>query len=350
MEVPEGQHGFFQGDSHVSFWKEEGPSTGKCLSQQAPSELERPAHMRSDAIAADNETEELDEASATFGAQRTCAKTSSKVFHEDGLRGERELTLEGNAERTVYTYDPKPLKGTRKGSVFYADVIFERTKLVSPSTGGEWDTDVDGGVALARNGKPFGMMNTLTRTFRELEGLGYSVKVKRTGMYDKVIPLVVLQIPEPDEVFFWRDVCHALGREVPFERRHDGECELAVECERQRRRLSRATQKDLPPGVDGEVFFFEDSVWTGPRPGYGTAELSISTTWMPTPKGSSAKPHISVMLSGEEILDLSARSVGRYRTMSEHVGQSPLVATVKRYKRDDGTFCWMVAVVYAPKE
>lgn len=262
---------------------------------------------------------------------------------------ERVLTLEGDEERTAYTYDPAPLKGTRKGSTFYADVVFRRTRLTSPSTGGTWDTATDGGVALARDGRLFGMTNTLAETFRELDKLGYSVrvKVKRLGMYDRVIPEVVLKIPHPSEIFFWRDGCAGLGREVPFEERHSEECEQAAWMERDRKRLSRNTEQELPLGVVGEAFFFEDGEWGGQKPNRGVATLDVSTEWIPTPKGSQAKPHIAVLVSGEKVRELNARN-GTYKTMAEHVGEMPYLSTCKRWERGDGSYCWMVTVVYLP--
>ena len=260
------------------------------------------------------------------------------------------LTLAGDSERRIYTYDGSPLKGTRKGSVLYADVITEPIRLHSDVTGSDWDSS-DGGVALAVNGAPFGMTSTLDKTFRELDEAGYSVKVKvkRVGMYCEGIPEMVLMIPDPNEVFHWRDACRALGREVPFEERHSDECERAADMENERHRLSRSSGLELPVGVDGDVFFIEDDSWHGPKPSTGYAPVEISTELIPTPKGSSAKPHISVSASGRAFVELSARN-RQYQAMARHIGESPFAATCQRKLRDDGTFCWQVAVVYFSQE
>lgn len=260
------------------------------------------------------------------------------------------LTLEGDSERRVYTYDGAPLKGTRKGSVFYADVITEPVSLHSDVTGSDWDSS-SGGVALAVNGMLFGMTSTLERTFKELAEAGYAVKVKakRLGMYCEGIPEIVLMIPDPNEVFHWRDACRGLGREVPFEERHSEECERAAELENERHRLSRSSGLDLPVGVDGDVFFINDEDWPGAKPSNGLALVEISTELIPTPKGSSAKPHIVVSVSGEAFVEVSARN-HQYSAMARHVGEKPYASTCQKHLRDDGTFCWKVTIVYFCQE
>lgn len=260
------------------------------------------------------------------------------------------LTLEGDSERRVYTYDGTPLKGTRKGSVLFADVITEPTRLHSDVTGSEWNSS-DGGVALAVNGTPFGMTSTLEKTFKELAEAGYDVKVKvkRLGMYCEGIPEMVMMIPDPSELFHWRDACHVLGREVPFEERHSDECERAAELENERHRLSRSSGLQLPIGVDGDVFFINDEDWPGLKPSEGYELIEVSTEIIPTPKGSTAKPHIVVTTSGQPFVELTARN-RQYQAMSRHVGEMPYAATCQRRTRDDGTFCWQIAVIYLSQE
>lgn len=260
------------------------------------------------------------------------------------------LKLEGDSERRIYTYDGTPLKGTRKGSVLFADVITEPTRLYSEATGSEWDSS-DGGVALAVNGIPFGMTSTMEQTFKELAEAGYAVKVKvkRLGMYCEGIPEMVLMIPEPSEVFHWRDACRALGREVPFEERHSDECERAAGLENERHRLSRLSGLQLPIGVDGDVFSISDGDWPGLKPPSGYERIEVSTEIIPTPKGSTAKPHIVVSTSGQPFVELTARN-HQYQAMSRHVGEIPYAATCQRRTRDDGTFFWQVAVIYLSQE
>lgn len=258
----------------------------------------------------------------------------------------RELVLEGDEERTVYTYDGSPLKGTRKGSRFYVEVVTSRVRLYSKATGSDWDGST-GGVALAYNGQPFGMTNALDNTLREIDAAGYRIRIKakRVGMYCEGIPEIVLMLPDPDEIFLWRDACKGLGREVPFEERHSEECERAAELEGERRRLSKMTETELPFGVDGDVLFVEDDEWSGGKPEDGSVKVDISTELIPTPKGSSAKPHVLIRHSGEAFCELSARN-RQHAFFLEHVGAVPYLATCKKHARYDGTYCWQITVVY----
>ncbi len=256
------------------------------------------------------------------------------------------VVLDGDSEKQAYTFDGAPLKGMRDGDVSFAHVVATPMRLHSNATGANWNSS-DGGVALAVNGHVFGMTNALDTTFKELAAKGYDVqvKIKRVGLYCKGIPDIVLMIPDKGEVYLWRDACNALGHEAPFEDRHSQECEEAAERERSRRRLSKMSGMVLPLDIDGDVFFFEDSEWKGPKPDDGEiAALDITTEEIPPKKGSTAKPHISMRVFGVEVKDISARN-RQYAAMSRHAGEHPLVSTCMKYERDDAAL-WCVTVVY----
>lgn len=278
--------------------------------------------------------------------QETQPKRQPSLINENRRPYACELVLEGDEERTVYTYDGAPLKGTRKGSKFYVEVVTSPVHLYSRVTESDWDGS-SGGVALAYNGRVFGMTNTLDKTFRDIDAAGYRIRIKakRVGMYCEGIPEIVLMIPDPDEIFLWRDACKGLGREVPFDERHSPECENAAKQEGERRRLSKMTEVDLPFGVDGDSLFVEDDEWVGDRPTVGSVKVDISTELIPTPKGSSAKPHVLVRCSGKEFYELSARN-RQHAFFLEHVGDIPYLATCKKHTRYDGTYCWQVTVVF----
>lgn len=283
---------------------------------------------------------------ASEGALSNFLATDKPSSHSDVSTSHLSVVLDGDSEKQAYTFDGAPLKGMRNGDVAFARIVASPTRLHSDATGSDWDSS-DGGVALAVNGRVFGMTNTLDTTFRELAVKGYDiqVKIKRVGLYCKGIPDIVLMIPDKSEIYLWRDACRALGREVPFEERHSNECEEAAELEQNRRRISKMSGMVLPLGIDGEVFFFENDEWDGARPDDGeTAVLDIETEELPPKKGSTAKPHISMKSFGVEVKDISARN-RQYEVMSQHVGDHPLVSTCTKYERDGKTL-WCVTVVY----
>ena len=237
------------------------------------------------------------------------------------------------------------MRKIRKGDVFDAEVVTKPMRLRSELTGGVWDT-TDNGFALAYKGKVFGAASALGNTFKDITELGYRITVscRMTGWYAKGIPTVVMMIDEPEEIFAWLDACKGLGRDVSFEERHSPECESAALSERTRLELSKACGRELPVGVDGDCVYIEDDKWTGMRKS-GVFPVEVSTELIPTPRGSTAKPHVAVFVDGAMAADVSARCV-HYKTLAEHTGERPYFACCQKREGHDGFPIWRVTVVY----
>jgi len=155
------------------------------------------------------------------------------------------------------------------------------------------DTDVgavrDGGVALAVDGRVFGATRTYEVTFRKLASAGGPVRVRIAG-------------------------------------------ELGY----------------LPP-TDAEVVILYIREWSGPRVGDKYVRLPVTTRTVPTPAGSSAKPHVIVSAAGTDVADISARSTF-YSTLARHVGEPPLDAFCQRRESSDGqgAHYWRLVVIWGP--
>lgn len=257
----------------------------------------------------------------------------------------KSISFRGECERPVYVYYGEPLRKIRKGDVFDAEVVTKPMRLRSELTGGVWDT-TDDGFALAYKGKVFGAASALGNTFKDITELGYRITVscRMTGWYAKGIPTVVMMIDEPEEIFAWLDACKGLGRDVSFEERHSPECESAALSERTRLELSKACGRELPVGVDGDCVYIEDDKWTGMRKS-GVFPVEVSTELIPTPRGSTAKPHVAVFVDGAMAADVSARCV-HYKTLAEHAGERPYFACCQKREGHDGFPIWRVTVVY----
>lgn len=257
----------------------------------------------------------------------------------------KSISFRGECERSVYVYYGEPLRKIRKGDVFDAEVVTKPMRLRSELTGGVWDT-TDNGFALAYKGKVFGAASALGNTFKDITELGYRITVscRMTGWYTKGIPTVVMMIDEPEEIFAWLDACKGLGRDVSFEERHSPECESAALSERTRLELSKACGRELPVGVDGDCVYIEDDKWTGMRKS-GVFPVEVSTELIPTPRGSTAKPHVAVFVDGSMAADVSARCV-HYKTLAEHAGERPYFACCQKREGHDGSPIWRVTVVY----
>lgn len=268
---------------------------------------------------------------------------AAKIGQQVGVG--KSISFRGECERTVYVYYGEPLRKIRKGDVFDAEVVTKPMRLRSELTGGVWDT-TDNGFALAYKGKVFGAASALGNTFKDITELGYRITVscRMTGWYAKGIPTVVMMIDEPEEIFAWLDACKGLGRDVNFEERHSPECESAALSERTRLELSKACGRELPVGVDGDCVYIEDDKWTGMRKS-GVFPVEVSTELIPTPRGSTAKPHVAVFVDGAMAADVSARCV-HYKTLAEHAGERPYFACCQKREGHDGFPIWRVTVVY----
>lgn len=268
---------------------------------------------------------------------------AAKIGRQVGVG--KSISFRGECERTVYVYYGEPLRKIRKGDVFDAEVVTKPMRLRSELTGGVWDT-TDNGFALAYKGKVFGAASALGNTFKDITELGYRITVscRMTGWYAKGIPTVVMMIDEPEEIFAWLDACKGLGRDVSFEERHSPECESAALSERTRLELSKACGRELPVGVDGDCVYIEDDKWTGMRKS-GVFPVEVSTELIPTPRGSTAKPHVAVFVDGAMAADVSARCV-HYKTLAEHAGERPYFACCQKREGHDGFPIWRVTVVY----
>ena len=268
---------------------------------------------------------------------------AAKIGQQVGVG--KSISFRGECERTVYVYYGEPLRKIRKGDVFDAEVVTKPMRLRSELTGGVWDT-TDNGFALAYKGKVFGAASALGNTFKDITELGYRITVscRMTGWYAKGIPTVVMMIDEPEEIFAWLDACKGLGRDVSFEERHSPECESAALSERTRLELSKACGRELPVGVDGDCVYIEDDKWTGMRKS-GVFPVEVSTELIPTPRGSTAKPHVAVFVDGAMAADVSARCV-HYKTLAEHAGARPYFACCQKREGHDGFPIWRVTVVY----
>lgn len=268
---------------------------------------------------------------------------AAKIGQQVGVG--KSISFRGECERPVYVYYGEPLRKIRKGDVFDAEVVTKPMRLRSELTGGVWDT-TDDGFALAYKGKVFGAASALGNTFKDITELGYRITVscRMTRWYAKGIPTVVMMIDEPEEIFAWLDACKGLGRDVSFEERHSPECESAALSERTRLELSKACGRELPVGVDGDCVYIEDDKWTGMRKS-GVFPVEVSTELIPTPRGSTAKPHVAVFVDGAMAADVSARCV-HYKTLAEHAGERPYFACCQKREGHDGFPIWRVTVVY----
>ena len=97
-------------------------------------------------------------------------------------------------------------------------------------------------------------------------------------------------------------------------------------------------------GVDGDCVYIEDDTSAGRRKS-GIFPVEVSTELIPTPRGSTAKPHVAVFVDGTMVTDVGARCV-HYKTLAEHAGERPYFACCQKREGHNGFPIWVVTVVY----
>lgn len=289
-------------------------------------------------------------ASSGFANQRTGASSPMRVKVSPNQTGET-ICIEGDSGYgNVYVYDGRPLKNVRKGSAFYLDVVPYDLVIESKETGTVCDTAEWGNLPLAYDGYVVGAISYATEELKEAmaSGLSIRLKVRRDGTYMPGIPELTALLPQQSAVKGWWNHRKLSGRDVPFDKDSIEKFEELAQIAKDHARLEKAFGMKLPSGCPFVTLFVEDKVWRGPTENTSLSVVKIETELVPTPKGSSAKPHIAVYCNGVLAADVSARST-RYAALLEHVGEAPLVASAQSFGNDGGEQLWKLTIVYSPK-
>ena len=197
--------------------------------------------------------------------------TRADIKQQPIFRQPDSAAITGDIECMIYVYDGRPLTGIPLGTVFNADIVRSRVKLRSTLTGGTWDGGTDDGIAFAYRGIPFGV------SFNEglVELLLHRNAAFITMRYDD-----------------WYDKRHGIPNVKAFgpSTRHSLDVDEAS-------RLSGVSRFDVSTSVQTvsvNVGKHSDAVENVLR-GYGKIDVDVTLVMIPTPKGSSAKPHIGVL-------------------------------------------------------
>lgn len=278
------------------------------------------------------EQEEAEERKETEAASETPCPSNAKPRAKKLRSPGTPLILEGDDEVTVYTYYGSRLKGIEVGESFYASVITKKTTLKSESSGTVWETDPTiGEVALSYRDLVFGSANLPARDLEDIRKHRYSIQVKckKAGWYEPGVPEIVMTIPKREEIDFWRDACNGLGREIRFDERHEPYAEKASELYNDHRRAERAAGCSLPKW--SQVV----RIYLGENKPCELGEINPALSFIPTPKGSKAKPHIAISTGETIIKEVSARSY-YYNEIIENWDNTLLGACVEENNRNYG--------------
>ena len=248
----------------------------------------------------------------------------------------RVINIDGDCEKTVFTYIGAPLKGIRRGAEFYAEPLGHDMVIHSKSTGTTADSAEMDDTPLSYNGTAFGFSYSGLGFLKEMVAAGFTIriKVKKTGMYSPGVPELVSLTAEPWLLKQWWERQKTLSIPVPFSEedeliRHEAQHKARVAQVRRRRTGIELTKNSLEVWVT-----VTDSNWIGGKLPRKDFRFTPSFEIVPTPKGSSAKPHIKVLANGSPLVEISARSVEAYKQISANRGRPCRAIYIRDYYQD----------------
>lgn len=232
----------------------------------------------------------------------------------------RVIDIDGDTEKVIYTYLGAVFKGVKKGAVFYVAPLGFDTVIHSKSTGTTTDSGAFGDTPLAYKGRTFGLTPSCLGFLKEMVAAGFKVqvKVKKIGMYSAGIPELVTMTADPQLLKQWWERQKITTEPVPFSE----ENELHIKEERYRARISEIRQNRT--GIElhetsSEVWIdVTESNWIAGTPPIGDLRFTPNFEIIPTPKGSSAKPHIRILAGKEPLVEINASSHKVYKQLTEY--------------------------------
>lgn len=234
----------------------------------------------------------------------------------------RVIDIDGDCEKTVFTYVGVPFKGIRKGTEFYVEPLGRDMVIHSKSTGTTADSAEFGDTPLSYNGTAFGFTYSGLGFLKEMVAAGFTfrLKVKKTGMYSPGVPELVSLTAEPRLLEQWWERQKTLTIPVPFseedeltryEARREAQYRTRVAQVRRKRTGIELAKDSLEVWIT-----VTDRNWIGGELPGKDLRFNPSFEIVPTPKGSSAKPHIRVLADGNPLVEINARSDEVYKRIS----------------------------------
>lgn len=244
---------------------------------------------------------------------------SAAMSAQDGRHpATRVIDIDGDCEKTVFAYVGVPFKGIRKGAEFYVDPLGRDMVIHSKSTGTTADSAEFGDTPLSYNGTAFGFTYSGLGFLKDMVAAGFTIrlKVKKTGMYSPGVPELVSLTAEPRLLEQWWERQKTLTIPVPFSEedeliRREAQYKARAAQVRRRRTGIELAKDSLEVWIT-----VTDRNWIGGKLPRKDFRFTPSFEIVPTPKGSSAKPHIKVIADGNPLVEINARSTEAYKQIS----------------------------------
>lgn len=229
-------------------------------------------------------------------------------------------TLVGDTERDVYIYDGRPLSSVRKGSAFELEVFRGDATMRSIYTGREDGTD-SYRVCMLYDGEPVGFVSMSLEEVRKAadSGIALRARAKCHGMVEGYKGVKDIRVTIPRKLFA-EDVIADM----------------------------RAMEAGAPAdhGVYGYNEYDEDD-FRGLAARNAWEIPSARVELIPTPKGSSAKPHVGVYMEDGTLVSEVAAKDCCYKDLVEIAdGYSHYYVIARRWAKDDGSAAYHIRILY----
>ena len=240
---------------------------------------------------------------------RFCPSCGTKAA--DRAVAPSRIEINGDTFGQVYVYVPKPLKKVRPGDVIWVTPVLAGKPMKSKLTKTTWsEADSPGTVALAYNGKQFGMVARGAEHYRRLLSEGHDVVIaaKCTGWYAKGYPELELCGYSYSVMSSWYAVARLTGFSVQPSA-INGMSRLFIHSE----------EYEGAGLVDGEAFW-------------------CKIVQVPPAEGSKAKPKMQLLRDDMVLYSCTSRSK-MYARYEPYIGRTVPAAPLSSVK-EDGLNSW----------
>ena len=269
--------------------------------------------------------------------------TRLKVTHKT-----REVSVDGECPTRVYTYIGSIFGSLKKGDSFYADIVEDDVELVSESTGYTFDTKGSDSVALSFGGIPFGTVGASLRVLKWLakDGIGFRIRVEKTGMYSAGIPNLVAKTMDPNDIADWWLLQRRHEDPVPLDMEYVHELMHEEMSEQARQDLSKKYSFNLPKHFRIAEFKPTRKAWLEGELPCGNREFTPRLKWLPPKKGSKARPHILISDGEVPLIEVAAKDDRiAYAAVAENY-ENPCTGLIRHYPGEKGAGDVHVVLVF----
>ncbi|OHO30405.1 hypothetical protein HMPREF2656_00170 [Corynebacterium sp. HMSC034B08] len=232
---------------------------------------------------------------------------------------DKTLELPGGFDRVLYVYDDAPFSNAQRGDVIKIEFFPGEARLCNKKTGSEVDTRADQATCLLHNGKPVGVI------FDDKEDVKLAYN---KGIRIFATATVGARLREHGNV-------RALTLHLPSGRRTTRqlielhEVNSRIPSNAQRIQFNEWDEDDFRDISHKPRWIFEN----------------VTLSFLPVPKGSSAKPHIQASADGLKLFRLTARNSAYREVVTAISSNDSFIVLAERRQPREGLVGYQITLI-----